>query len=121
MEIADWFLHLGEHYPDLVALVVGTLVGYVFTAMLERYFFPMPIDPIAKRRLQGLTFILCWLSSGTASAILWVAIDPQDPLSVRLSVSYVVSILSFAGYPFLAKVATGIFPKIGTAWSKDEP
>lgn len=117
MDIAKWIVGLGEHYPDLVALIVGNLVGFVFTCMMERYFLPVRTAPSEIRRMQGLTFVLCWMASGTASAILWVSMDPTDPLSVRLGVSYTISILSFAGYPFIARVATGLFPKIGSAWA----
>lgn len=111
-------LDLVSRFPDIVALVVGSLIGYVFTAMMELYFLPLTEDAAQKRLQKGLTFVLCWLASGTASAILWVFLDPRDRPAMRISISYLVAVLSFAGYPFLAKVATGLFPKIGSAWAK---
>lgn len=120
----DWtrwlrqLLDLGVNYPDLVSLVLGTLIGYVFTAMMELYFLPLTTNAIDKRKQQRLTFVLCWLASGTASAILWVFLDPKDKPAMRISISYLVSVMSFAGYPFLAKVATGLWPRIGSSWAK---
>lgn len=116
--IIEWVLNIGGHNPDLVALLVGNLVGFVFTCMIERYFLPVSSSQEQMRRLQGLTFIICWLASGTASAILWVSMDPADALSVRLGVSYTISILSFAGYPIIARLATNLFPKIASAWAE---
>lgn len=119
---ADKWLALAAHYPDLIALLVGTLVGYVFTTMIELYFLPIYTDEKDQRRQKGLTFIFCWLVSGTCSAIIWVFIDPADPPLMRISISYIVSVLSFAGYPVIAKVATVLLKRVGidlgSAWIK---
>lgn len=111
-------LDVASHYPDVVALVFGTLIGYVFTVMVELYFLPIETDPGRLRRQKGLTFILCWIASGACSSVLWSFLDPADSRKERIMISYLVGVLSFAAYPFLAKVATNLWPKIGSAWSR---
>ena len=117
-DFLDWIVNLGSHYPDLLCLAVGSLVGYTLTVMVESYFLPVAVTPDSIRKQKGLTFLFCWLVSGAASAILWVFLDPADPPAMRIAVSYVVGVLSFPGYPFLAKVATSIWPRVGSAWVK---
>ena len=123
-DVVRWvreLLDTGEHYPDLVALLVGTLVGYVFVLMSRgRTSRLLPTDD-TRRRMKGLTFILTWLASGTASGILWAFLDPNDPPQMRVTISFLVSILSFPGYPLLAKLATAFMPSIGSAWAKEPP
>jgi hypothetical protein len=118
MGVVDWLLNLGTHYPDLLILVVGSAVGYALTVALERYFLPVVQDPGAIRAQQGATFIFCWLTSGTAAALLWWALDPLDRMAVRVTVSYLVGVLGFFGYPPLVRWLTAKFPDIGTAWVK---
>jgi hypothetical protein len=113
-------IDLGNHYPDLLALLAGSLIGYTFTVMFEAYFLPVTTVPAELRRQKQVTIIVCWLVAGAASAILWVFLDPRDPPSMRITVSYLVAILAFPGYPFLAKLATSVWPKVGSAWSKRE-
>jgi len=118
MDIVNWLLNLGQNWPDLVALGTGSLVGYVFTAMIELYFLPILTNEAEKRRQKGLTFLLCWFASTACSTILWAFMDPKDPVAMRVSVSCIVSILSFAGYPLIAQVATNFFPRLGSAWRR---
>lgn len=108
-------------YPDLFILLLGGLIGYVLTLMLERYFLPIVQDPEAKRHQKGATFIFCWIVSGTASVLLWGALDPAKPLYARVVIGYLVNALTFLVYPVLARMATNKWPAIGTAWSKDCP
>lgn len=116
LDPASW-LSLASHYPDLVAILIGTLVGYVFTVTVEAYFLPTP----PSRRQKGLTFLICWLASGTASGILWAFLDPKDPPKMRIAISFTVSILSFAGYPIIARIASTLLKRfgvdMGSAWS----
>ena len=120
----DWILSgiknalaLVAQYPDVLSLVLGTLIGFVFTTMIEWYFLPQYTDPGTRRRQQGLTFILCWIASSYASAVLWALLDPSDAPSFRIKVSILVGVLSFPGYPLIAKLATAIMPRIGSAWA----
>lgn len=110
-------LELIAQYPDAVSVVLGTLAGYVLTVMVETYFLPTETDAARLRRQKGLTFLFCWLASGAASSLLWSVLDPKDARGERIIVSYVVGVFAFAGYPFLAKVATSLWPRIGSAWS----
>jgi hypothetical protein len=114
-------LALIASYPDVVALILGSLIGYVFTVMIERYFLPIYTDPKDQRRQQGLTFLLCWLASATCSSLLWLFLDPKDRPFERIAISLLVGVLSFPGYPFLAKLATSLYPKVGSAWSNHRP
>jgi hypothetical protein len=120
-DMEKWLAVL-SHYPDLIALLVGSLVGYVFTAMVEMYFLPIYTDPVQQRRQQGLTFLLCWFTSAGASTVLWTFIDHGDPMQMRIWISVVVGVLSFAGYPLVARVATSILKRfgieLGSAWTK---
>ena len=74
------------------------------------------LDPVVKRRQKGLTFLFCWAVSAGTSAALWWAIDPEDPLKVRLPVSIVFGAFGFFAYPPLAGWLSAKFPAIGSAW-----
>lgn len=110
-------LSLFAHYPDVTALILGTLIGYVLVLMIETYFLPVETDPVKIRKQKGLTFILCWVFSGGASAILWRFLDPSDKPGERLIVSYLVGVLSFAAYPLIGRIITRFIPSVGSAWS----
>lgn len=115
------WLDLAAHYPDLIALVIGSLVGYVFTMMIELYFLPVVTEPSAVRQQKGLTFIICWLASTFCSTVLWRYMDSADPFAMRFAVSAIVSVLSFAAYPLIARIGTALLAKfgvdLGSAWS----
>lgn len=117
----EQLLALSEHYPDLLAQLIGNLAGFVFTSMIEAYFLPQYTDPNEQRHQQGLTFLLCWFTSAGASAVLWTFFEtPPHPLRMRLAVSLVIGVLSFPGYPWLMRhVLGGILARIGgsgSAW-----
>jgi hypothetical protein len=109
-------LELGEHYLDLVILLACSAFGMLLTVALEWWFLPTVTAPDAVRRQKGYTFLFCWAMSAASSSFLWYAIDPADPLKVRLSVSIVVGAFGFFAYPPLARVLTDKFPAIGSAW-----
>lgn len=115
--ITAWLAFAGSHV-DILAVLLGSVVGYVLTVTLERYFLPIVQDPAARRRQRGFTFLFCWLASGTGSALLWWALEPATPPSVRLTVSYVLGVLAFPVYPVLAAWLTERFPAIGSAWAR---
>lgn len=117
MDIVNWILNVGTHQPDLVCLLVGGLSAFFLTVALERYFLPTTIDPDVRRNQQGLTFIVCWLASATFSALMWWALDPADPLGVRVIVSLIVGVLTTSLYPALARFLTARYPLIGSAWT----
>jgi len=114
--IVDWLLNIAEHYPDTVCLLLGSIAAFTLTAMLERYFLPPTVDPVALRRQQGFTFLFCWLASGVISSALWTVVDPADPLRMRLVVSFTVGILPFPTYPILSRLAAAHFKAFSTAW-----
>ncbi len=118
--LTTWLAFAGQHI-GILAVLVGSLVGYVLTVMLERYFLPLVQGRAARRRQRGFTFLFCWLASGTGSALLWWALEPATPPSVRLTISYVLGVLAFPVYPVLADWLTAKFPAIGSAWAKDDP
>jgi hypothetical protein len=115
--VTAWLAFAGSHI-DAVAVLVGSLVGYVLTVTLERYFLPIARDPAVRRRQRGFTFLVCWLASGTGSALLWWSLEPATAVSVRLTVSYVLGVLAFPVYPVLAAWLTARFPAIGSAWAQ---
>ena len=109
-------LELGEHYLDVVILLACSAFGMLLTLALEWWFLPTVQDPAAIRRQRGLTFLFCWTMSALSSSFVWWAVDPADPLKVRLSVSIVVGAFGFFAYPALAKFASDKMPSIGSAW-----
>jgi hypothetical protein len=115
-ESVNWVLNLGEHHIDIVVLFAGSLFGYLLTLALELWFLPSPVSDAVRRHQKGYTFLFCWLTSATASALMWWALDPADSLHVRVTVSLIVSIVGFFGYPLVAKYLTSKFPAIGSAW-----
>jgi hypothetical protein len=116
-EFINWLFNLGSNWPDLTSLVVGSAAGYLLTLAIERYFLPLALDDQAKRRQQGITFLICWVTSAAGSVLIWGAIDSGDSLGMRLSVSAVVSVIGFFGYPALARALTAKWPMLATAWN----
>lgn len=122
-DINKW-LSMASHWPDLISLVVGTVVGFVLTMMIDLYFLPVYADAQQQRRQQGLTFLLCWTTSALASIGMWWALDNEDKWNVRIIVSVIVSVPSFWGYPYLARIVAGLLKKflgidLSSAWSKN--
>lgn len=120
LETIQTWLSAAANYFGLGSVIIGCMVGYVLTVMLERYFLPVVHDAQEKRRQRGLTFVFCWLASGTASALLWWALDGEHPVSARVTISYTIGVLSFVAYPVLANHLTAKYPAIGSAWAKPE-
>lgn len=116
MDIMNWILSVGAHQPDLVCLLVGGLAAFLLTVAIERYFLPTTTDPTAKRRQQGLTFLLCWGAAVVFSSLMWWALDPADKFGVRFTVSLIVGVLTTSLYPAIARFLTARFPAIGSAW-----
>lgn len=116
MDIVNWILNVGAHQPDLVCLLVGGLAAFLLTVAIERYFLPTTADAAAKRRQQGVTFLLCWGASVVFSSLMWWALDPADKLGVRVTVSLIVGVLTTSLYPALARWLTARYPSIGSAW-----
>lgn len=112
----NWFFDLGQHSPDLLSLVVGSVAAFAATIALEAFFLPNTTDPEVRRRQKGYTFLVCWGASSMASSGMWFAIDPIDPPHVRWIVCIVVSAPCFFAYPIIARYLTAKFPAIGTAW-----
>lgn len=120
---ADKWLTLASHWPDIVSLIVGTVVGFIFTMMIDLYFLPVYTDTAQQRRQQGLTFLLCWGASTAASVGMWTFLDGADSWSERIVVSLIVSVPAFWGYPYIARIASGLLKKflnidLSSAWSK---
>ena len=119
-ELQRWVTAVSGYLGPL-SFIGGSLVGFTLTASIERYFLPIAIDPAAKRRQKGITFLFCWWASGTASSLLWWALAGDDPLFMRLTVSFVLGVLSFRAYPpiirWADKKAQG---QIGSAWREED-
>jgi hypothetical protein len=112
----EQFLEFIQHWPDATILAGCSVFAWLLTLALEWWFLPIAIDPAVKRRQQGLTFVFCWAVSALSSSILWWALDPADPLKVRVSVSVVVGAFGFFAYPPIARLVSEKVPAIGSAW-----
>jgi hypothetical protein len=111
--VIDWLLHLGEHYPDLVALLLGTAAGYALGLLAEAYV----IDPtMSGRHQKGLTVLITVAGATLMSSLIWHGLDAAAPLALRLSVSFACGLLAPFWYPAIARAATSRWPGIGTIW-----
>ena len=117
--LRSYFAFAAENFGPL-ALLGGSLSGYVLTVMLERYFLPIALRPDEIRRQKGLTFLFCWVASSTASAGLWWALDPVYRFGPRLVICYVLGVLTFPAYPIIARYLSDRFPRIASAWMRPE-
>lgn len=120
---ADGWLTLVSHWPDCISLIVGSLVGFVLSSMLDLYFLPVPANDAQTRRQKGGLFLFCWGISTLASIAMWYFLDGKDSWSMRIVVSLIVSAPAYALYPMFARVAAGLLKKffnidLSSAWSK---
>lgn len=110
----EWFLNLGTHYPDLVALCVGALSGTAAAVLLEMFAFPLIWT---KRQKKGAMVLSTILISLALSSVLWGALDGADTAKLRWITSLCVAILN----PFLtvwaAKVLTHYVPWFNSVWA----
>ena len=120
LEEIEKYLGVLSHYYALISLIVGGIVGYTLTVMLERYFMPIATDPQTKRRQKGITFLFCWATSSISSCLMWWSLEPEDKHSAILAISFCVSVLSFVLYPIVVRYMMTHYPEIGSAWKREE-
>lgn len=112
-DTVDWLLHLGQNYPDLLGLLLGTAAGYALALILEAYFIPAVMP---RRQQQGITVLVTVAAGAVLSCASWHVLDPGDPFRLRAVISLAVALLAPFGYPAVARFATRRFPSIGTIW-----
>jgi len=120
-QVFKWFTELvefGYHYPDVIAVLLGSCCGYAIGVLVEYYFVPITLP----KRTQQATSILSTQVSGTIlSAVIW---SHTTPLDLRLAISFCAATVGCFFYPMIARIATRAWPGVGTIWAKredDEP
>lgn len=119
-QVVKWATELvefGYHYPDICAVVLGSLSGFAVGVLTEYYFVPVTLP----HRTQQAVSILATQFSGTIlSSIIW---SHTTPLDLRLAISFCAATVGCFFYPAIARLLTSHFPAIGSVWSKpiDEP
>jgi len=113
--IVDWVLGIGTHYPDLLAVILGTLSAYCASLITEAFFLP---PEWSQRRQQRATVLVQLFAAIPLATLIWGGIDGADSLETRVMVSTACSLIGPLFYPALARYATSKFPSIATAWQK---
>lgn len=116
MNASAW-LQIFDNYPDFLACLVGSAGGFAFGLIAEAYFIP---QAWSERKQKGASVIVTLAAGVLMSSYIWHALDPSDPLSMRIAASFAASCLSIFLYPSAARVATKFFPTIGSVWAPPE-
>lgn len=111
-ETIDWLLHIGERYPALVAIFLGTAAGYALGLIAETYFIP---EKMPARQQQGLTVLITIAGATAMCAAIWHGLA-RGNLELRIVASLAASLLAPFTYPAVARFMTARFPSIGTVW-----
>jgi len=119
-EIVKWATELvdfGYHYPDVIAVLLGSCSGYAVGVLAEYYFVPVTLP---RRTQQALSILATQVSGTLLSATIWAHTTPLD---LRLAISFCAATVGCFFYPAIARVVTKFVPAVGSVWAKrdDDP
>ena len=112
--VKQWVL-FASGYPDVVAIIAGTLAAWAGGLSLERYFVPSDWDV---RHQKGVVWLFCVPTGTILSTAIWTGMDGADPMELRISGSLAAAMIAMVVYPFLSRWATKRWPDVGTAWAE---
>jgi hypothetical protein len=119
-QIVKWATELvefGYHYPDIIAVLLGSCSGYAVGVLAEYYFVPVTLPA---RTQQALSILATQVSGTLLSAMIWAH---TTPLELRLAISFCAATVGCFFYPAIARIVTKFVPAVGSVWAKrdDEP
>jgi hypothetical protein len=104
------FLH---QYPEVIAILLGTLASWAIATLLEALFIP---ETWSNRKTKQFTVLVSIALATVVSYIVWRAMDPADPRIFNFAVSLTCALISPFSYVWVAKALTHFFPWIGSVW-----
>lgn len=111
---ANGFASFGVHYPDLVAILCGTMSGWCSGALAEMYFVPVTWTVREQKACSSLlTVFVSWL----AAALMWGVVVPLDPGEKRWIVAGVIAPISPFTYVLVGRLLTRYLPNFWSVWA----
>lgn len=104
-------VEFGTDLPDLLSVLLGTFGAWCFGLLAEAYFIPASWPA---RQQKGVTIVLTLAASVILSDLIWAGLDPADPVTVRLSASFIGGCIAPFLYPLVGRLLPSI-PFIGPA------
>lgn len=107
----DTILNFLKSYPELIAVLLGTIGSWV-AAWVAEYFFP---ESWSVKRTQRVTIAINVVFGTFVAYICWRVLDPADPRPFSFTVSLVTGLASPFTYVFVSKAAAHFFPWLSFA------
>lgn len=112
--IVDYVLSVGEHWPDLLAVVIGWLSGWGLAAGVEYFLSPALPDRLQK----GYTWLVNVACTTIVGSIVWHQIDAADKATLYIICSFGLSFAGAALYPTIARLVTKVVPAVASVYAK---
>lgn len=112
--VVDYLLALGEHWPDLLAVVIGWVSGWGLATGVE-YF----LNPSLPARLQkGYVWLVNVACTTVVGSVVWHQLDPADLWALYIVGSFGLSFAGAALYPTVARLVTRVVPAVASVYAK---
>lgn len=104
-----------KQYPELIAIVLGSVGSWAAAAFVEAFVNPA----MDKWRQRQITMLANFVAGSVLTSIIWLGLDPRDVKSLNYAVSIVVGLTSPFSYAPVAALIGKFLPWM-TAWTKPE-
>jgi len=112
--IVDYLLAVGEHWPDLLAVVIGWLSGWGLATGVE-YFLSENLSAKLQKGYVWLCNVACTTIIGS---VVWHQLDPTDLWALYVLCSFGLSFAGAALYPTIARLVTKVVPAVASIYAK---
>lgn len=112
--VVDYLLALGEHWPDLLSVVIGWVSGWGLATGVEYFLSPSLPDRLQK----GYVWLINMGCTTIVGAVVWHEIDPADGWALYVMASFGLSFAGAALYPTIARLITKVVPAVASVYAK---
>lgn len=113
MEYIKQVLAWLQQYPELVAVVLGSVGSWAASAFVEAFVNPA----MDKWRQRQITMLANLIAGSVFTSFIWLGLDPKDTKALNYTVSIIVGLTSPFTYIPAAMIVGHFLPWM-TAWTK---
>lgn len=116
-KLIEWLLNIGVNWPDMTAISVGTVSGWSIATVIEFLMSGIGLRQLFVKKVMVVSTILF---SWVFSVVLWIELDPADPLKTVVIVCGALAPISPLSYVVVARTASKYVPWINSLWAVTE-